>query len=228
MWHGTNDTTLRYPNFGEADQAVDQRARPEPDADASPTRRSPAGPAPATAAPAPGAGRGDQHRRRRAQPAAERPGRDGDRVLRPRHHRRPARHRRARRRRATPAARRSPPPSSPPPSPPPPVGACRVTYTVNAWNTGLTAAITITNTGTTAVNGWSLVFTLPEWTDHHLRLERHLLADQRAGDRPQHHLQRRPSRRARSTETSASRPPTPATPAGPPSFTLNGSACTIA
>jgi cellulase/cellobiase CelA1 len=32
--------------------------------------------------------------------------------------------------------------------------------TVNAWNTGLTADIAVTNTGTTAVNGWSLTFTL--------------------------------------------------------------------
>nr|WP_236595207.1 MULTISPECIES: cellulose binding domain-containing protein [Saccharothrix] len=39
-------------------------------------------------------------------------------------------------------------------------GACRVTNTTNAWNTGLTADITITNTGTTAVNGWTLTFTL--------------------------------------------------------------------
>lgn len=34
-------------------------------------------------------------------------------------------------------------------------------YTVNAWSNGLTTDITITNTGTTAINGWSLVFTLP-------------------------------------------------------------------
>ncbi|MCP2163223.1 extracellular catalytic domain type 1 short-chain-length polyhydroxyalkanoate depolymerase [Goodfellowiella coeruleoviolacea] len=38
---------------------------------------------------------------------------------------------------------------------------CRVTSTVNAWNAGLTESITITNTGTTALNGWSLDFTLP-------------------------------------------------------------------
>jgi acetylxylan esterase len=60
----------------------------------------------------------------------------------------------------------SPPPasSSPPPassSPPPPVGGCRVTYTVNAWSTGLTASITIANTASSAVNGWALIFTLP-------------------------------------------------------------------
>ncbi|MFD1045518.1 cellulose binding domain-containing protein [Kibdelosporangium lantanae] len=32
---------------------------------------------------------------------------------------------------------------------------------MTAWNTGLTENITITNTGTTPINGWSLVFTLP-------------------------------------------------------------------
>jgi hypothetical protein len=35
-----------------------------------------------------------------------------------------------------------------------------VSSKVNAWNTGLTADLAITNTGTTAVNGWSLTFTL--------------------------------------------------------------------
>lgn len=51
--------------------------------------------------------------------------------------------------------------STPPPPPPPPAGACRVTYTTSAWNTGLTAAITIANTSDAAVSGWSLAFTLP-------------------------------------------------------------------
>jgi hypothetical protein len=48
-----------------------------------------------------------------------------------------------------------------PPPPPPGDGACRVTDRVDAWSTGLTSNITITNTGTTAIRGWSLVFTLP-------------------------------------------------------------------
>ncbi|WP_430500820.1 extracellular catalytic domain type 1 short-chain-length polyhydroxyalkanoate depolymerase [Micromonospora trifolii] len=57
----------------------------------------------------------------------------------------------------------TPPPTTPPPTTPPPAsGACRVTVDVNAWNTGLTENITVTNTGTSAVNGWSLVFTLPD------------------------------------------------------------------
>ncbi len=51
--------------------------------------------------------------------------------------------------------------SSTPPPPPPPSGPCGVKATVSAWNSGLTENLTITNTGTTAVNGWSLVFTLP-------------------------------------------------------------------
>jgi poly(hydroxyalkanoate) depolymerase family esterase len=55
----------------------------------------------------------------------------------------------------------TPPPTTPPPTSPPPVGACRLTYVVNAWNTGLTTSVTIANTGTTTVDGWTLVFTLP-------------------------------------------------------------------
>jgi poly(3-hydroxybutyrate) depolymerase len=43
----------------------------------------------------------------------------------------------------------------------PPPGACRVSNSINAWNAGLTSSITITNTSTTPINGWSLVFTLP-------------------------------------------------------------------
>lgn len=61
---------------------------------------------------------------------------------------------------ATPAP--SPTASEPSPTAPPTgTAACRVTDAINAWDTGLTANITITNTGTTAINGWSLVFTLP-------------------------------------------------------------------
>ncbi|WP_318398166.1 cellulose binding domain-containing protein [Plantactinospora sp. KLBMP9567] len=52
-------------------------------------------------------------------------------------------------------------PTPGPTTPTPSTGACRVTSTVNAWNTGLTESITITNTSTTAINGWSLVFALP-------------------------------------------------------------------
>ena len=56
----------------------------------------------------------------------------------------------------------SPSPSaSASPSPTGPAGSCKVADVVNAWNTGLTENITLTNTGSTTVNGWSLAFTLP-------------------------------------------------------------------
>ncbi|MBT2232221.1 PHB depolymerase family esterase [Nonomuraea sp. NEAU-A123] len=55
-------------------------------------------------------------------------------------------------------------PGSPAPTPTPtptPGGACRVTYTMNTWNTGFTAAVTITNTSASPINTWALTFTLP-------------------------------------------------------------------
>ncbi|MFF9585446.1 PHB depolymerase family esterase [Streptomyces achromogenes] len=45
--------------------------------------------------------------------------------------------------------------------PQPPAGPCEVTATVSTWSTGLTASVTVTNTGTSPVNGWKLDFTLP-------------------------------------------------------------------
>jgi endo-1,4-beta-xylanase len=51
-------------------------------------------------------------------------------------------------------------PTSAPPTSPGGTGTCRVTNSVSAWNSGLTDNITITNTGTAAVNGWALRFTL--------------------------------------------------------------------
>nr|BFE59375.1 glycoside hydrolase family 30 beta sandwich domain-containing protein [Dactylosporangium thailandense] len=39
--------------------------------------------------------------------------------------------------------------------------APRVTYTMSTWNNGFTAAISITNTGTATIDGWTLAFTLP-------------------------------------------------------------------
>jgi endo-1,4-beta-xylanase len=60
----------------------------------------------------------------------------------------------------TPATSR--PPTNPTTSAPPQQGggACRVSNSVSSWNNGLTDNITITNTGTAAINGWSLKFTL--------------------------------------------------------------------
>jgi poly(3-hydroxybutyrate) depolymerase len=43
----------------------------------------------------------------------------------------------------------------------PTTGNCRVASKVISWNNGLTEEITITNTGTATVDGWTLGFTLP-------------------------------------------------------------------
>jgi endo-1,4-beta-xylanase len=48
-----------------------------------------------------------------------------------------------------------------PPPPPPPSGPCDVADAIQSWNTGLVANMTITNTGSTTINGWTLSFTLP-------------------------------------------------------------------
>ncbi|MER7457013.1 glycoside hydrolase family 9 protein [Micromonospora sp. NPDC126480] len=44
---------------------------------------------------------------------------------------------------------------------PPVAGACRIGYATNDWSTGFTASITITNTGTATINGWTLAFSFP-------------------------------------------------------------------
>jgi Alpha galactosidase A/Cellulose binding domain/Alpha galactosidase C-terminal beta sandwich domain len=63
----------------------------------------------------------------------------------------------------TPSGPISSPTSSPTASPTsvPPTGSCRITYTTSTWSAGLTANIHIANTGGSAINGWSLAFTLP-------------------------------------------------------------------
>ncbi|MEV6849711.1 cellulose binding domain-containing protein [Actinoplanes sp. NPDC051411] len=54
-------------------------------------------------------------------------------------------------------------PTTGPTTPPPSGGqaACRVTYGTNVWNSGYTATVTVANTGSAPVNGWTLGFTLP-------------------------------------------------------------------
>ncbi|WP_431729077.1 glycoside hydrolase family 9 protein [Verrucosispora sp. TAA-831] len=46
-------------------------------------------------------------------------------------------------------------------SAPLPTTPCRVTYGTNDWSSGFTANITIANTGTSTINGWTLAFTFP-------------------------------------------------------------------
>jgi endoglucanase len=44
---------------------------------------------------------------------------------------------------------------------PEPGTSCRVTYGVNDWGSGFTASVSIANTGTSAISGWTLSFTFP-------------------------------------------------------------------
>ncbi|MFC0028606.1 cellulose binding domain-containing protein [Micromonospora chaiyaphumensis] len=56
----------------------------------------------------------------------------------------------------------TPPTTTPPPNTPPPGNAaCSVRYATNVWNNGFTADVTITNTGSSTVNGWTLNYNLP-------------------------------------------------------------------
>ncbi|HZP53286.1 cellulose binding domain-containing protein [Actinocrinis sp.] len=40
-------------------------------------------------------------------------------------------------------------------------GTCQVSYVKNEWSGGFTANVTVTNTGTSAINGWTLKWTFP-------------------------------------------------------------------
>ncbi|WP_336320119.1 PHB depolymerase family esterase [Streptomyces lavendofoliae] len=135
IWHGTEDSTLRYPNFAEQiDQWTDVHgvsrapaATDRPQADWTRTRYGGTGAqAPVEAISVQGAG----HTLPSGGMAARVItffGLDGT--------------------------------TTPPPDPAP--GACRVAYTTSSWNTGLTATIALTNTGGAPLTSWSLVFTLP-------------------------------------------------------------------
>ncbi|QCB93583.1 glycoside hydrolase [Cellulomonas shaoxiangyii] len=50
--------------------------------------------------------------------------------------------------------------STPTPTPTSGTGACSVRYSANGWNSGFTASVRLTNTGTTALSSWNLRFTL--------------------------------------------------------------------
>ncbi|RKR90485.1 cellulose binding domain-containing protein [Micromonospora pisi] len=56
----------------------------------------------------------------------------------------------------------TPPTAGPPTTPPNPgTGGCRVGYTSNSWQNGFTADVSVTNTGSSPVNGWTLAYNLP-------------------------------------------------------------------
>jgi alpha-L-arabinofuranosidase len=62
----------------------------------------------------------------------------------------------------TPGTTPTPVPPTPTPSPTPvSSSSCKVHYSANQWPGGFTAGLTITNTGTTALNSWKLTFSFP-------------------------------------------------------------------
>lgn len=141
IWHGTEDSTLRYPNFGEQ---IDQWT------DVHGVSRTPA----YTDTPQPGWTR-TRYGSGGAQAPVEAISVQGV------GHSLPAGGMAAGAVTFFGLDGTTTPGPDPDPAPDPPTGACRVGWTSNAWNTGLTASITLTNTGSSPVNGWSLAFTLP-------------------------------------------------------------------
>lgn len=139
LWHGTTDTTLAYPNFGEAlDQWTNVHAvsrtpvsTDQPQPSWTRTRYGTTG----TAATIEGISiQGTGHSLPMAGMLAYSIaflGLDSN------------------------------PPTTTTTTTTPPPGGCTVTASVNAWNSGLTETISITNTSSAAVNGWQLAFTLP-------------------------------------------------------------------
>ncbi|WP_431973431.1 cellulose binding domain-containing protein, partial [Micromonospora haikouensis] len=56
----------------------------------------------------------------------------------------------------------TPAPTTPPPTTPPAGQACGVTYTqVGSWSGGYEGRLTVTNTGSAAISGWRVTFSLP-------------------------------------------------------------------
>jgi hypothetical protein len=107
-------------------------------------------------------------------------------------------------------------------------GGCRVSFSNGTpWNNGYVAAITITNTSSTTVNGWSLAFTLPAgqtiisgWNATYSPASGNVIARNVA-----HNGTIAPGGTASGIGFQATHTGNTARPA---SFTLNGTACTVA
>ncbi|TDC71018.1 SGNH hydrolase, partial [Micromonospora sp. KC606] len=103
---------------------------------------------------------------------------------------------------------------------------CRVGYTVNAWNTGLTASITITNTGASTVNGWILGFTLP--TGQSITSGWNATYTPTSGAVTARHVSYNGSIAPNASVNIGFQANHTGNTARPTSFTLNGTACTVA
>ncbi|KKK04994.1 PHB depolymerase family esterase [Micromonospora sp. HK10] len=107
-----------------------------------------------------------------------------------------------------------------------PGGACRVAVAVNAWNNGLTENITVTNTGTSTVNGWSLGFTLPGGQT--ITSGWNATYSPASGQVTARNVAYNPTIPANGSVTIGFQATHTGNPAAPTSFTLNGAPCTTA
>ncbi|MFI9819507.1 cellulose binding domain-containing protein [Streptomyces sp. NPDC052013] len=107
-----------------------------------------------------------------------------------------------------------------------PAAACQVAYDANVWQGGFTADVTVRNTGSTAVDGWELGFTLPSGQRVTNAWNATLTgASGTVTARPVAHNARIAAGATQTFGFQAAYSGTFAEPAG---FTLNGTACTVA
>jgi poly(hydroxyalkanoate) depolymerase family esterase len=119
----------------------------------------------------------------------------------------------------------SPPPTSPPPTSPPPGGTCHVTYTrASEWAGGFVASVTIANTGSTAISGWTLKFTFPG--DQHITSAWNGTASQSGENVTITNASYNGSIPAAASTTLGFQGTWTSSDTAPSSFTVNGSTCT--
>ena len=116
------------------------------------------------------------------------------------------------------------PPTTAPPTSPPSSGTCKVSDLVDAWNTGLTEQITITNTGTATINNWKLAFTLA--SGQVITSTWNATITPTTGAITATNLSYNATIPAGGTTNFGFQATQTGNAAAPPSFTLNGTACT--
>ncbi|GAB7044236.1 MULTISPECIES: extracellular catalytic domain type 1 short-chain-length polyhydroxyalkanoate depolymerase [Catenuloplanes] len=120
----------------------------------------------------------------------------------------------------------TPGPTTPAPTTPAPAGPCQVTYAVNSWNSGLTASVSIKNTGTATVDGWTLAFTLP--AGQTVTNSWNATVSPASGALTARNVSYNGTLTAGATQTFGFQATHSGSPAKPATFTLNGTACTVA
>jgi len=104
--------------------------------------------------------------------------------------------------------------------------SCRVTYATNVWNSGFTANVTVANTGSSAINGWNLGFNLPG--GQQITSSWSATVSGSSGAIRASNVSYNGSLAAGANTTFGFQGTYSGTFAKPSSFTLNGSACTVA